>query len=243
MDAIFKYLDGNVNLIFLILAVVSILISIVLYFKSKKDRKPVYAKKSFTLIRDQTSKVKGLRITHNDQEVKDLTLTKFALWNRGRETINRGDVAPSDQLKLTTSSEHKILQADVSYTKTKANNFSVALTDDRKAVLIDFDYFHTNEGVIIDVYHTGSINEHIQLQGTIKGVAQITAGTENPPLFGRFLDGTIGKVIPRGKNFKSRHLLLFIPFALAAMPILLPLMFIDAGRNFVRKVPRDFTVE
>jgi hypothetical protein len=240
-----KYVNSDaLNVIFLTLALLSILISIILYFRSRKDRRPVYDQKSFNLIRDQTSKVKGLRITHNGEEVRDLTLTKVALWNRGRETINRGDVAPSDALRLTAMPEYRIIQAEVTYAKTKANNFSLKLADDRLTVLIDFDYFHTNEGVMIDIYHTGSSNEHIKLEGTIKGVAQILrGGAEKDVLFRRFADATIGKMMPRGKDFKLRHLWILIPFTLVSMPIVVPIMIVDSVRNFIKKVPKDFTVQ
>jgi hypothetical protein len=224
LDKISNYLNNNpwLNLLFLILALLSIFISIIIYFRSKREKVPVYNRRSFNLIENQVSKVKGLRVTHNGKEVKDLTLTKFALWNRGRATVNREDVAPSDPLRLVISPDHQILQADIVFIRTKANNFSINLDESKRSLSINFDYFHTNEGVIIDLYHTGTSSEQINLEGTVKGVEQIGLGIiEEDSLWHAFTDRTIGKYIPRGSRPTILSFTVVFLFILLTMPILI----------------------
>ena len=97
---------------------------------------------------------------------------------------------------------------------------------------------------MIDVYHTGSSNEHVRLEGTIKGVAQIRrGGIEKDVVFRRFVKATVGKLVPRGKAFKPRHLWVITPFIIITLPILIPILIIDSVRNTVRRPPKDFTVQ
>lgn len=60
-----------------------------------------------------------------------------------------------------------------SISKNKANSFTVEISNDGKAVAINFDYFDCNEGVILQVFHTGNSSNNISLIGRIKSVNRI----------------------------------------------------------------------
>lgn len=175
MDSFLKYLNENplLNLLFIFLGIFSILITIFLYFRGKKEKLPVYNKRSIVLIKNEFAKVKKLKVTVNNKIINNLTLTQVSLWNAGREKIENKDIAPADILRIEIKPPFEILQAEISYIRTKANNFSINQAPDKRKLFIDFDYFHTKDGICIDIYHTGTSDEDIQLLGTIKGVEKI----------------------------------------------------------------------
>ena len=72
------------NLIFFLLSIISILLTIFFYYKSKKTKEPRYLYKSFSLIENSLSALDGLEIIYNKEKIDTLTLTKFAIWNNGK---------------------------------------------------------------------------------------------------------------------------------------------------------------
>jgi|SRR5882672_4818901 len=237
MDSFLKLLENNpkLNLVFLFLAIFSICFSAFLYFRSKREKLPVYNKKTFNLIRNQIATIKGLRVTFEGKAVNDLTLTQVALWNTGKQTINSEDVAPAEPLRIVISDNHEILQAEIKYARTKANNFLIELDRENQCVLINFDYLDTNDGVAISIYHTGSSDEDVTLLGTIKGVREIRlAKSERFRLMKWFLKPMFGHGDPPfGIGF----------FIILALPFWATLLIIDLVRLVIKRTPREFKLE
>lgn len=243
MEDILKYMDGNpwLNLLFLGLALVSIILSVFLYIRSRKEKIPLYNIRHFNLVRGHLRALDRVKISYDNEEVKDLTLTRFALWNKGKDTINNTDIAPADKFRLEISNEAKILQANIDYTQNAVNNFSVNISDDKTTLFVEFDYFHTNEGCVITLYHTGNEKE-ICMKGTVKGAGNIKKGVfeDNDILFQVF-DMTIGKLLPeeRPKRLGIFKFLL-IPIALPIVFIVVPL---EIFMKFKTRVPSQYKLE
>lgn len=106
-------------------------------------------------------------------KIENLSVSKIALWNSGRDTIDYTDVAKNDNLKIIIDSQYRILDCSILFQKNKANSFTVEISNDGKAVAINFDYFDCNEGVILQVFHTGNSSNNISLIGRIKSVNRI----------------------------------------------------------------------
>jgi hypothetical protein len=66
------------------------------------------------------------------QRVDNLALSKVAIWNRGKDTINAEDVAPIDPLRITIGEEHRLLSAEITFRTTGANNSSIDLRVDKR---------------------------------------------------------------------------------------------------------------
>jgi len=160
------------NLIFFILTVLSIIVSFYLYFKNKRKKILVYFVKTFNLIKDRVNKVQEIKIIYLDNPIKNLSITKISLWNKGNEIINKTDIAPIDPIRIVVDDEYEILNANIIFTKKEANNFSITITPDKKSVVVDFDYIYTTEGISLEIYHTGVSGKDIKLKGTIKGAPQ-----------------------------------------------------------------------
>jgi|26BtaG_2_1085354.scaffolds.fasta_scaffold13339_2 uncharacterized membrane protein YccF (DUF307 family) len=133
MSWLYKFLDGGIltNLVFLILAVVSVLISIILYIKSKKEKELVFIAKSFELIENATSSIDNLTIKYGNENVEALTLTKLSLWNNGKATIDAKDVVDSDKLRVELPESIKIYSAVIEMTVKKYNCIKLYIEDNR----------------------------------------------------------------------------------------------------------------
>lgn len=219
----------------------SILISIILYLKSRRDKRPYFNVRTFKLITDNVKKIEAIEIQFNGKRVQNLSLTHFALWNRGKDTINRQDVAPKDPLKILVVPPAELLAAEIMYTSNATNNFLISSNLTGGEISIDFDYFDNNEGLTIHIYHTGTNNDDIKLTGTIKGVIKITKVSQDESYFLSLfvIPIIIGleKVIP---SILSNVLISMLIVAL--FPLLLILILIDKVNNPLRRAPRQFVL-
>jgi hypothetical protein len=193
------------------------------------------------LITDNVKKIEAIEIQFNGKRVQNLSLTHFALWNRGKDTINRQDVAPKDPLKILVVPPAELLAAEIMYTSNATNNFLISSNLTGGEISIDFDYFDNNEGLTIHIYHTGTNNDDIKLTGTIKGVIKITKVSQDESYFLSLfvIPIIIGleKVIP---SILSNVLISMLIVAL--FPLLLILILIDKVNNPLRRAPRQFVL-
>jgi hypothetical protein len=245
INELLKWFNENewLNLIFFILAMISIIFSILFYIKNKKRKIPTYLIKSFNLMRNNLSNIEQVKIFFSNEEVKSLTISKIAIWNRGNDVINKSDVAPSNPISLKVDKYSEILNAKISYIKNDTNNFSIIVSEDRKSILLDFDYFYKNDGLTIDVYHTGFLDNSINLDGTIK----------DAPKFSKFNYNKEGFIVLRvikklekalGEKILDKYFELFI---ILSLPIILPIYFIEGIINFFNKlnnfkIPKEYSL-
>lgn len=236
------------NLVLLVLAITAIVLAVAFFIKSRRLKLPVYQVRTFRLIEDKVSKIEGMKILYRDQPIGNLSVSRVALWNRGSEPINDGDIAHADPLRIQVTSGFKLLGAEVSYQTSPANDFSIAIDLPNNTVRITFDYFHRDEGVVLRIYHTGTANTHINVCGTIKGA-------DHPKPFRTedyLLNATLGRVfrLPEPKVI-SNPLLRFLYVLVVLIPILilivipigLPIAFVDKVLSLVRRTPRGFPLD
>src|SRR5258708_1464899 len=111
-----------INMLFLALAVISIILAVIFYNLGKKIRLPTYAVRNLNLIKERKVGMNGLRISYQKQYIKNLSLT---------------------------------------------------LRQQAKKILIDFDYFDKDEGIIVQIFHTGKLSRDLEIQGIIKGAGTV----------------------------------------------------------------------
>src|SRR5258708_38715582 len=100
-----KFFSDNplLNILFLVLALAGIVMSLVFYYKSKKEKLPTYSKRTFSVIQHQVIKSNNLDVKYNGSVVKNLSMSKFAFWNAGRETILGVDISKQDPLIIKSN--------------------------------------------------------------------------------------------------------------------------------------------
>lgn len=169
IDKYLLWLNENpwLNIIFLLLAIFSIILSIYLYRISKKKRKPTFDKRSINVISDGIKKIGDVKVQFKEKPIDNLTVTKVAFWNNGKETINDADQAPTDKLRVVLDEEYEILESELIFETSHTNN--IKLRNDRNVINIDFDYFDYNQGGILKFIHTGKKSSDVLLMGTFKG--------------------------------------------------------------------------
>lgn len=243
---IMQWLNENhwLNLIFLILAILSIIISIYLYFKSKRRKIPIYLIKTFNLIRDRVNKIQEVKIIYSDKPIKNLSITKIAFWNRGNEVINKSDIAPKEPIRIVVGEEYEILNANIIFIKNEANNFSITVTPDKKSVLIDFDYIFTTEGVSLEIYHTGVSGKDIKFKGSLKDVPQFaTANFNNDFMTDYVFDNSFGLL---REKLSDKAWKIYI---ICIIPLLVPIFFVVVpiqtfyGLTKRTTIPNEYSLE
>jgi hypothetical protein len=230
IKSINEFLTNNpwLNAIFLILAILGISISVILYIKSKRVRIPVYSIRSINLIKSKLRKIKSVEILYQGDKVDNLTISKLALWNAGKETINSQDVAKIEPLKISLKNNSIILDAEVLYQKNPANNFKICIDKNNNEISIDFDYFDFYEGAIIQIYHTGISSLDIEMNGKIKSTSKIIR-KKNPdfPNILFLLPDQVRKKL--FKDIPMRKLRIIFGFSFLLIPmIFIPLLFITS---------------
>ena len=159
------------NLIFFLLAVIGIVFGMLSYFKTKKSRKPTYRIRTFNLIKE-INKIDSVSILYKGENIENLSVSRIAIWNSGKETINKTDVAQNDRFRIEIDNSASILDYKLTLQKNEANGFKLNKADDN-CIIIDFDYFDYNEGIIIELYHTATNSSNITLKGSFKGTKKI----------------------------------------------------------------------
>lgn len=172
---IFDFFEGNpiLNLITLLLAIGGIIFTIFFYFKSKKIKLPTYMVRTVNLVKEKIQKIDTVQILYSGEKVSNLSISKIAFWNAGKETINSNDVAINNTLKVKIHDDFNILDAEVLYQKNSANDFKIKISENHKNIDISFDYFDYEEGLVLQIFHTGNSSDDISFSGTIKSVKSI----------------------------------------------------------------------
>ncbi|MCD4793540.1 MAG: hypothetical protein K8R54_09925 [Bacteroidales bacterium] len=251
-DTLIKILEGNnlwINTVFLLLAILGILATIITFFKNKKTKSCVFNKATFNLIDDNISSINKLNVKFDNNEIKNLSISYVAIWNNGNDIINKNDFATLEPLKLVVSNNNIIYDCKIYFINNKVNNFSTDFINNE--IKINFDYFANNEGIIVQVYHSGRKNKDIKINGIIKGVGTIKQGGFEKDKFKNkgfdimfgWLFNIFGRIIPN-KKLKTSILtiILILPY-LITFPITFILLITDSFGNYFNKVPKEYKFE
>lgn len=161
--------DGIVlNIISFIAAIISIIIPLFNYFSSKK-KKPRYVIKTLNLIDNTLLRDKELRVLCCNKEVQNLSVTRFLLWNKGKKAIYKNDLPSKEPFKINIKDNYKIYQVQILKENNFSNNFKVTLSPDKQSVVIDFEFIEHNDGINLQILHSGKSSSDFELTGKIIG--------------------------------------------------------------------------
>ena len=151
---------------------------------------------------------------YSRQTIENLTVTKLAFWNGGRETINNQDIASIDPLAVYVKSGYKILSAKVLSSKNSSNQFSITTADDKSNMKLHFEYLDKNDGGVIQFLHTGKSSDDIEVRGTIKGAGKpINKSVRN-------IKNILSRPIIPSKYLSNKKRRMIFGFALFITPII-----------------------
>jgi hypothetical protein len=158
-------------------------IGLYLSFKGWKLKRPTYVICSNNIFAglEHTIPEVEVKFPGYGSPVKALTVTKIAFWNAGTETINRQDVVKDNPLSLRAKAGVAILSVSVLERTLPFNKLECGLNRERTEATITFDYLDHNDGALIQIFYSGTANDDIQLEGTIKGSRPIQRRSLTPP--------------------------------------------------------------
>lgn len=165
-----------------VLGVIGIVLAIIFYIRSKKDRIPCFEVKSTTLIEGLHNALDGLQLHYKGMPQDRITVTKLVFWNDGRETIDKRDFVVADPIGIFCSNSLIILDIQVTQISSKSNTVKLGavVEENNNAHFypIDFEYLDNRDYFVIQVVHSGLDSEEIVFRGKIKGVKEIKNTTD-----------------------------------------------------------------
>jgi len=166
---IFELFNNNplINFASLVLAILGIFFTVYFYVRSNKNREPIYIIRTINLISDSLFKIVPVEILFSGHKINKLSISKIALWNDGKEAIRPENLAPNEPIKLFIDKKFDILAADILFRKNNANNFQIEISEDKKSINISYDYFKHEEGLVMQVVHTGNRSDDIYFEGDV----------------------------------------------------------------------------
>lgn len=199
-EYILQFLKGGpiYNLVGLGFALLGLFLTFFIPWYTALKRKPVYFVKNTNLVENGVESYGAVSVLYDEKKVQNLSVARIAFWNAGGQTIDKNDLAEKDGLRIEAAEGVKLLSAKVLHRVQHTNDFKVFLANKQKRAAITFDYFDKNQGVLLEVFHTGTSARDISIQGTIKGRIAITRIDGRPallryPLFNKL------------SSFKRRH--------------------------------------
>jgi hypothetical protein len=152
-----------------LIGIIGVILAIIFYFKQNKKKILACESASLGLIaREEQQLPQNVKITFDDIPLNQLTLTQLWLWNNGDETIDGNQIVSNDPIKYIFDDETKILSASIISVTREVNNANIISIMENQIELC-FDYFDKNDGIKIEILHTGK-PQNPKITGTIKGM-------------------------------------------------------------------------
>jgi hypothetical protein len=189
-----------------IVTLLSLILTVVFYIKSKKIKLPLYRTRNINLVNDGINKIKLVDILHDGAKIDNLSVSRIVIWNAGKDAIRSDDIVDLDKLRIEIDEKYEILEYEILYQEKPANNFKLT-PKDRSILEIDFNYFDHEEGVIVQICHTATTDDSLKVKGAFIGAKNIIKDDSgkkaftkfskilNFPLFDSFLDYILSKKI------------------------------------------------
>ena len=155
-----------------IIGIIGIVTSIITYLRSKRTQKPMFKKLSAIITEEMISKNSNVHIQNGDVKLDRLTITKVAFWNKGI-TLKKEEVSARSPFRIELEDENAIiLEAYISYAE-EENDVSCKIMDNKKQIVIDFDYLAQNQGFVVKVLHTGDGSKVLNVAGSMKNTGRL----------------------------------------------------------------------
>ena len=155
-------------LVLSLISVFGIFFSIYTWIANKEKKQISYMINTYEIVRAGKNVIPEFEISYSGQIIDDLTVTRFAIWNSGNRLLNSNDIVDTKPLSIASNDDGpNILNASIIKRSEESNKFIVDKKSSHCAE-IKFDYMDKQDGIIVQILHTGSAKD-ISLSGLIKG--------------------------------------------------------------------------
>jgi len=151
--------------------------AIVYFVVEQKEIKPKYAISNSEMIAETTSGAPRLKLLWDNEEVQNVYSLKIAIWNAGREYLDKSSISATDPIRVTYPPDVQILYAD--FIRTSRENLDLDASDlssmGTKAIQIEIvgdEALEQKDGGVLKILYTGHDSDGFAVSGRIKGSKQ-----------------------------------------------------------------------
>jgi len=170
------------NIVTLILAFISIVISVIFYYGSQQEKRIAYVQSEPSKIFDSSASRPALRVLDKNNEVvnQDVFVRTYTVWNAGNLPIEPAEVRKPINVIFPIST--KILGLEI-LGQTRGDVANCKLVDSSMAqevrsASLTWDHFDPGFGVKFQIIYTGATPE-AKLDGYIVGVDELEEGVKS----------------------------------------------------------------
>lgn len=149
------------------LTVFSVVFAVYTWIAGKKRQEFSVSCKTNEIIVSGKSNIEGLQIQYRGTEIKDLSSTLFYIWNSGNTVIQSDDIVKSKPLCIKNTGNAFILKSNIVRVCEETNAFAI-IGETNQMVELSFDYVDHGEGVVLQILHSGSMQD-LEVDYKIKG--------------------------------------------------------------------------
>lgn len=146
--------------------IITILVAVWAVRKNHNKSKPSYIKIHNNIFEDNFDAQGKLRISFDGTELSSCSVSKVLIWNDGDKAIRSTDIPIKDKLKIITSDNVEFLEITPLISSNDTCNVSHEQINDH-LVEINFDYLEKNDGVLYQIFHSGTKSKDIEVKGTV----------------------------------------------------------------------------
>ena len=150
-----------------ICTIVALIFAVYTWIVGKKKMELSCFHNTFRVVKAGKSVIPKLSLSYEGQAIDDLTVTKYVIWNSGNEVLNRSDIVQVCPLQIVCDDNAQILDAQIIVQSDETNAFKILEKKD-KCVKLEFDYANVDDGIILQILHTGDVTD-INVECRIKG--------------------------------------------------------------------------
>jgi hypothetical protein len=167
---IVQFWDRNSTWMSLVIGLVGgIPITWLFMWLAKKEKQPRFAIRSVKLIEKAKATFPELTIRHKEHEeaIDDLSVVIVAVWNAGTKAIRKEDIPSSDQLRIESAENARILGASIIESNNPASNAVCEYDKETSTVYLGFEFLNYKNGFVLQLLHTGKNSDALTVTGTI----------------------------------------------------------------------------
>lgn len=145
-------------LVLAVISVVSLGYAICCQILNKERKEITYAQKTNTLIYNQKKSFEKINVFYEEKPIENLYVSKIAIWNSGNRVLKESDFVKDNFLEIALGDNCSILESNIITKTEESNSFKLTKTDDRE-IIVNFDYAEKNDGIVLQMIHTGIKND------------------------------------------------------------------------------------
>lgn len=153
----------------------SVILAIWTYLKGKKKLEISCFCNTNEIVKSGRKLISDLQLLYHEKTIDNLAITRYAIWNSGNDVLNYSAIVETKPLQIIVSNDDdvEILDAMILTQSEKTNNF-VLEEINCKYVKIRFEYIEKNDGIVVQLIHTGG-KHSLTVDCKIKGGKKVNS--------------------------------------------------------------------